>query len=292
MSKQIENAFNYCEQVSKNRAKNFYYAFRTLPVLKRQAIYAIYAFCRYCDDVTDGNLPTEEKKQILEKIRNSLNHPDLCGDDLLFTALRETISKFEIPTVYFDELMNGFEMDLTKTRFEDFEELRHYCYCVASSVGLICLEIFGYQEDSNAKTHAIDLGIGMQLTNIMRDIKEDSGRGRIYIPLQEMVNHEYKESELMAELINDKYHSLMDAQAKRARKYLDSGQQLAPLVKIESRPCVAILHSLYRAILNRIVDNDYQVFGNPIGLNHMEKIILTVRLWTSTLIIKALKLKK
>ena len=204
----------------------------------------------------------------------------------------KTISKFQIPTVYFDELMNGFEMDLTKTRFEDFEELRHYCYCVASSVGLICLEIFGYQEDSNAKTHAIDLGIGMQLTNIMRDIKEDSGRGRIYIPLQEMVNHEYKESELMAELINDKYHSLMDTQAKRARKYLDSGQQLAPLVKIESRPCVAILHSLYRAILNRIVDNDYQVFGNPIGLNHMEKIILTVRLWTSTLIIKALKLKK
>ncbi len=292
MSKQIENAFNYCEQVSKKRAKNFYYAFRTLPVLKRQAIYAIYAFCRYCDDVTDGNLPTEEKKQILEKIRNSLNHPDPGGDDPLFTALRETISKFQIPTVYFDELMNGFEMDLTKTRFEDFEELRHYCYCVASSVGLICLEIFGYQEDSNAKTHAIDLGIGMQLTNIMRDIKEDSGRGRIYIPLQEMVNHEYKESELMAELINDKYHSLMDAQAKRARKYLDSGQQLAPLVKIESRPCVAILHSLYRAILNRIVDNDYQVFGNPIGLNHMEKIILTVRLWTSTLIIKALKLKK
>ncbi|MEE2885317.1 MAG: phytoene/squalene synthase family protein [Chloroflexota bacterium] len=292
MSKQIEYAFNYCERVSKKRAKNFYYAFRTLPVQKRQAIYAIYAFCRYCDDVTDGNLSIGEKKQVLVKIRASLNNLELAGDDPVFTALRETISEFEIPTVYFEELMNGFEMDLIKNRFENFEELRNYCFCVASSVGLICLEIFGYDNDSNAKTHAIDLGIGMQLTNIMRDVKEDGGRGRIYIPLEEMVRHEYTESELMVGLMNDKYHSLMDAQAKRARKYLDSGQQLSPLVKIESRPCVAILYSLYSAILNRIVDNDYQVFGNRIGLNNMEKIILTVRLWASTLIIKALNLKK
>jgi phytoene synthase len=158
MSKQIEIAFNYCQRVSKKRAKNFYYAFRTLPVQKRQAIYAIYAFCRYCDDVTDGNLPDEEKKQILVKTRNLLHHPELANNNPLFTALRETISRFEIPTVYFEDLMNGFEMDLVKNRFENFEELRRYCFCVASSVGLICLEIFGY-DDPNAKTNAIHLGI-------------------------------------------------------------------------------------------------------------------------------------
>ena len=107
-----------------------------------------------------------------------------------------------------------------------------------------------------------------------------------------MVSHEYTESELMVGRTNDKYHNLMRSQAARARKYLNSGQKLAPLVKIESRPCVAILHSLYSAILNRIVDNDYQVFDSHIGLSNTEKIILTVRLWTSTLIIKALNLKK
>ena len=291
MSKQIEYAFNYCERVSKKRAKNFYYAFRTLPIQKRQAIYAIYAFCRYCDDVTDGNLPDGEKKQILVKTRNLLHHPELANNNPLFTALHETISQFEIPTVYFEDLMNGFEMDLVKNRFGNFEELRRYCFCVASSVGLICLEIFGY-DDPNAKTNAIHLGIGMQLTNIIRDIKEDGVRGRIYIPLEEMVSHEYTESELMVGRTNDKYHNLMRSQAARARKYLNSGQKLAPLVKIESRPCVAILHSLYSAILNRIVDNDYQVFDSHIGLSNTEKIILTVRLWTSTLIIKALNLKK
>lgn len=291
MSKQLENAFKYCQRVSKNRAKNFYYAFRTLPVQKRQAIYAIYAFCRHCDDVTDGNLSTDEKKQLLTEIKTLLHHPEFVSGDPLFTALHETISKFEIPIDYFDDLMNGFEMDLTKNRFENFAELSCYCFCVASSVGLICLEIFGY-DDPNSKAHAIDLGIGMQLTNIIRDVKEDSERGRIYIPVEEIVSHQYSEAELIGGYVNDKYQSLMEFQAQRARRYLDSGQQLAPLVTTESRPCVAILYALYSIILNRIGDNDYRVFDRYIGLSNMEKLILTVRLWTSTLIAKVLNLKK
>ena len=195
MATTLELAYEHCRHVAKEQARNFYYAFRTLPAHKRRAIYAVYAFCRYCDDIADEPLPADERPRRFGLVREMLSSFD-SGDaaDPLFAALQDASRTFEIPASYYSEIVDGVEMDLTWTRFRDFDELRAYCYKVASVVGLICVEIFGYK-DARAREYAVDLGIAMQLTNILRDIREDADRGRIYIPQDELERFGYSEAE-------------------------------------------------------------------------------------------------
>ena len=282
MTSDLDQAYDYCQRVAKTHAKNFYYAFRTLPSAKRRAIYAVYAFCRYCDDVADEDLPLDEKRRLLDQTRNRLRDRALSSQDPVFVALENAIEEFAIPRRYFDDVIRGVETDLEVSRFQTFDDLRDYCYLVASTVGLICIEIFGY-DDPVASEYAIDFGIAMQLTNVMRDVKEDADRGRIYLPLDDIDQFGYSEQDLMDERNNDRFRSLMDFEAARARCYFDSGARLFPLLSRESRACAAVLHQLYSRILDRMESSGYDVFERRIGLSVGEKLLLVARLWAGSL---------
>jgi phytoene synthase len=196
-------------------------------------------------------------------------------------ALSDSVQTFHIPYAYFHDLVDGVEMDLTWSRYKDFTELRAYCYKVASVVGLISIEIFGYT-DPKAKEYAIDLGLAMQLTNIIRDVKEDAQRGRIYIPQDELRRFGYSEDDLMGGVVNDAFRSLMQHQTQRARSYFQNGSRLVPLLSREARACPAVLHGVYGRILNRIESSGYRVFERRISLSSREKLILMVRLWAQS----------
>ena len=281
MTDDLDQAYIHCQRIAKTEAKNFYYAFRTLPSAKRRAIYAVYAFCRYCDDVADDDLPSEEKSRLLAETRDRLHNLRPAADDPVFMALEGAIGDFAIPRVYLEDVIRGVEMDLEVSRFETFEDLREYCCLVASAVGLICIEIFGY-EDPAAREYAVDFGIAMQLTNIIRDIREDAERDRIYIPLEDLRRFGYSECELMESQNNENFRSLMNFQATRARRYFDSGERLLPLLSRESRPCAGVLHQLYSRILDRIESTGYDVFEQRIGLSVSEKLLLMARLWAGS----------
>lgn len=284
MATEIELAYDHCQRIAKDQAKNFYYAFRTLPARKRRAIYAAYAFCRYCDDIADESLPVEEKQRQLAHTRQLLaDSKKGAAREPVFAALEDASNEFGIPADYFEDVIDGVEMDLTWTRFRNFEELRTYCHKVASVVGLICIEVFGYK-DPKAKEYAIDLGIAMQMTNIMRDIKEDAQRGRIYIPLDEMARFGYSEQDLMVGVVNDAFLDLMRFQSARARQYFASGRRLVPLLSPASRACPAVLHGVYSAILDRIESSGFNVFERRIGLSRPEKLFITAKLWAGSLI--------
>ena len=279
----LELAYDHCQGIVNQHAKNFRYAFRTLPPRKRRAIYAAYAFCRHCDDAADEDLPLDEKRRLFAETRQLLEQSrnGVC-DDPVFVALADACRDFDIPAGYLEEIIEGVEMDLTWTRFRDFEELRSYCYKVASVVGLVCVEVFEYT-DPKAREYAVDLGLAMQLTNIMRDVKEDAGRDRIYIPLDEMASFGYSEQMLMDGVLNDEFRRLMAFQAERARGYFESGRQLLPLLPTESRACPAVLHGVYSAVLNRIEASGYDVFRRRIGLSKPEKIFIMAKLWAASL---------
>ena len=279
MDRELKAAYDHCKRVTRAEAKNFYYAFRTLPAGKRRAIYAAYAFCRLCDDIADGDLPVDEKRRLLAETRGRLSwdsHP-------VFLALRDTVDSFDIPLRYFHEVIDGVEMDLTTTRYGTFEELRVYCYRVASAVGLVCIEIFGYT-DERAKEHAVDMGLAMQLTNIVRDVREDSLRGRIYVPLDELRRFGYSERDLEQGVVNEPFQRLMDYQAARAREHFERGRRIVPLLSADSRACLALLHGVYSRILDRIEATGFDVYSRRVGLPTHVKLLLMGRLWVASIL--------
>ncbi|MSQ11608.1 MAG: squalene synthase HpnD [Dehalococcoidia bacterium] len=278
----VQEAYAHCQQVTRAAAKNFYYAFITLPKPQRQAIYAVYAFCRVCDDIADGPAPVEEKALRLADVREALSEAYQGKPrDTVFTALAHTVQAYSIPQRYLDEIVRGVEMDLTVRRYQTFEELRLYCYRVASCVGLVCTRIFG-GSDPKLEPLATDLGLAMQLTNIMRDVKEDAAQGRIYIPLEEMERFGYTPDELGNGVLNPAFAGLMRFQAKRARGYFASGMRLVPLLPWRSRACPAVLAGLYACILDRIEAREYNVFQGRIRLSSREKLFLALRIWLRT----------
>lgn len=288
MSDALEQAYRHCQGVARIHARNFYYAFRTLPLKKRRAIYAAYAYCRLCDDVADGELPISEKRERFDRIRElldaSMSRDGEAGDlPPEFTALRDAAAAFDIPRAYFEEIIEGVESDLEKTRFADFDELRGYCYKVASVVGLICIEVFGY-EDPRAREYAVDMGIALQLTNILRDVKEDADIDRIYIPQDEIARFGVSESDIKAGVLNDNLLSLMKHQADRARDYYRKSQPLFDLIEPRARACPRVLHAAYAAILDRIEESRFDVFSRRIGLSAREKLLITARLWMGSVI--------
>ena len=281
---EIHVAYEHCRRLTRRAAKNFYFAFVTLPPDQRRAIYAAYAFARLCDDASDEEIDVEQKLRLLRELRERLalayeGHPR----GPVFTALADAAKRFNIPREHFEELTRGVEMDLTVTRYATFDDLRLYCYRVASVVGLICLPIFGCR-DPRAKDAAIDLGLAMQITNILRDVKEDLGRGRIYLPQDEITRFGYSEAELLAGVANDKFLALMRFQAERARGYYESAAKGLPLLSARSRACPSVLGGLYRRILDRLEARDFNVFEGRVSLSGREKVLLTARLWISSLL--------
>ena len=284
MFKELDWAYSECSRITKSRARNCYYAFLTLPVDQRKAIYTAYAFCRLCDDIADGNESLSEKRFQLNSVREKLRDMEhVDTDSFIFKALNDTRIKFGIPVHYFETIIDGVESDLVPNRYNTFDDLRSYCYKVASVVGLISIEIFGY-DDPSAKAYAIDLGIAMQLTNILRDIREDSQLGRIYIPAEEIEMFNYSESQLTGRVINDSFRDLMAYQVDRARMHFVSSRPLIDLLPPRSRACPMVLAGVYTRLLVRMESVGYDVFSNRISLGTTEKFFLMVKLWFASLI--------
>ena len=278
MDDSLDAAYRYCQALTKGEAKNFYYGFLLLPWPKRRAIYAAYAFARHCDDIVDESLPHDEKVRRLAAYRGAL---DRCLEGTpegpMFTALRHAVDTFAIPHQYLYQLIDGVETDLTVRRYASFDELRQYCYSVASTVGLVSIEIFGYQDGQQAQQCATDLGIALQLTNILRDISEDGGRDRIYIPQEDLARFGYGEEELLAGLTNERFLRLMKYEIARARQYYLSGRRLLPLLPKRARACVSVMAGIYRRILDDIERRPEEVFRQRISLGAGRKLALAGR---------------
>lgn len=281
----LQAAYDECRSITRREAKNFYYAFLTLPADRRRAISVIYAFCRHCDDSADdpsSTVTTDSKLARLDRIREDLEKSySGIATDPVFLAMTDVAQRYEIPQEYFQDIISGVESDLVKNRYQNFQELRRYCYQVASVVGLICLQIFGYQ-DPRAKDHAIDLGLAMQLTNISRDVREDLAIGRVYLPQDEMARFGYTEGDLKAGVVNEPFTNLMRFQAQRAKEYFQSGFQLLPYLSFRSRACPAVLGQLYCKVLERIESADYDVLHHRVSLSKPQKIRVMAQTWLGT----------
>ena len=280
----LASAYETCRVITRREAKNFYYAFLTLPAAQRRAIYAVYAFCRHCDASVDDGTSTEAKVKALADLQEDLTRTYTGrATTPVYVALADVIYKYDIPQEYFREIILGVESDLVKNRFQTFEELREYCYRVASVVGLVCLQIFGYKDD-DAKKYAVDLGLAMQLTNIIRDVREDFEMDRVYIPQDEMARFGYSEDDLKNGVCNQPFQELIKFQAERAREYFDKGFKLLPYLSRRSRACPAVLGTLYSKVLSRIEASDYDVLEVRVSLSKAEKIGITAKTWLGSML--------
>ena len=288
---ELDLAYADCRDLTRREAKNFYYAFVTLPLEKRKAIYAAYAFCRHCDDSVDEAASPEDKLSALAGLQANLDDAyQGRAPTPTFLALADAADRYSIPQDYFRQIILGVESDLVKSRYQDFDELRQYCYRVASVVGLVCLQIFQYR-DKVAREYAVDLGLAMQLTNIMRDVREDWDMGRVYLPQDEMERFGYTEQQLEAGIHNEAFEALLRFQGERAREYFRSGFRLLPYLSPRSRACPAVLGAIYSRVLDRIESSGYDVLGEKrIALSTGEKARITARAWlASTLSIPLLQ---
>jgi len=267
--------------ITKSSNTSFYYSFSLLPRQKREAIHAVYAFCRYTDDIVDEGTDEHTRVVRLRRWRMELGRA-LRGTSpyVILNQLSATARKFNIPVDHFYDLIRGMEMDLSKTRYETFEELHRYCYLVASSVGLMCRQIFGYRNDST-RDYAVNLGVALQLTNILRDIKEDAKRGRIYLPGEDLRRFGYTEEDLLACRYTPEFVNLMRFECDRASKYFDIAR--AALGNEDKRFFFAarIMWSIYAHTLRRIMRSNYNVFERRISVPGLLKVLITFRYWLS-----------
>ena len=270
-------------KVTKGSGSNFYYAFLFLPKPRREAIYAVYAFCRLSDDLVDKAKAVGDPAEALSRWRKQLDtyFQESIGTPVI-AAVAQAARRFDIPKVYFEELLNGMEMDLTRSRYATFEELYSYCYRVASVVGLICIEIFGYT-NPKTKTYAEQLGIAFQLTNILRDLSIDAERGRIYLPQDELRKFGYSEEELLAGGYNDAFVKLMRFQCERTRDYFRAASAALPREDKRSLLAAEIMRAIYYRLLLKIEQQRYDVFRRTIALSNPRKLFLATGLWLRSL---------
>jgi phytoene synthase len=268
------------KQIAKKSKSSFYYAFNLLPASQREAMNNVYAFCRKTDDIVDEGQDNDEiKYQKLVRWRTEFEKAFKGNSELqLLNKLAGTISQFHIPIEHFFELIKGMEMDLQKKRYETFEDLRLYCYRVASTVGLICIEIFGYKNKS-ALSFAENLGIALQLTNILRDVNKDVRENRIYLPQNELKKFHYSETDLFDKKYNLHFISLMEFEANRANEYFQLATNNLDLDDKASMFAARAMQHIYFRMLERIIQAKYDVFNQNIQVSTFEKIGISLGVW-------------
>ena len=270
----LKKANRYCADLARSAAGNFYYAFSFLPTQQRRGVQAIYAFCRLGDDAADEvrTDPAAELQQLWEKL-------DICYEgyykDDLTLALADTIHRFKLERSHFDELLCGLESDLTVNRYQSFEDLKTYCYRVASTVGLICLKIFGADTDKS-RLYAEYLGIGMQLTNILRDMKEDMNRNRIYIPQEDLERFELTNEMIFATENLEKLIKLVKWEADRTEHFFRKADDIMPMDMKNRLFAARIMAAIYRKLLHRI--KQLESFDSRIELTPLEKIHIAYKI--------------
>lgn len=285
---QLVMAYSVCKGITRTAAKNFYYAFLVLPRRKREALCAVYAFMRRCDDIADDpTLPLPDRRQKLDTWLDALHgvQQGQPTDDAILLALTDAQRRYHIPAGLLDELAHGTAMDVEEQvaaaqtssapgltiQYKTFEDLRLYCYRVASVVGLVCIHIFGYR-DPAAEPLAERCGLAFQLTNIIRDVKEDASMGRIYLPEEDLAKFDLSASELLASPDPVRFRPLLALQADRAREFYISGEDLIPYVAEDSQPALWVLVTIYRCLLEKIAEKQYDVFTAKIALSTSEKL--------------------
>jgi phytoene synthase len=290
---QLSHAYAVCRGVARRAAKNFYYGFLVLPSEKRNALSAVYAFMRHADDISDDttlDLPLKKQKltEWLQAARQVFAGQPT--DDPVLMALADAQRKFKIPTDLFEKLVYGTSLDLEippasgelpAILCNTFEDLKQYCYYVASVVGLVCIHIFGY-DDKKAEILAEDCGLAFQLTNIIRDVKEDAAMGRIYIPEIDLALVGLNATNFSASALADpaaaqQLRPALEYEADRARKFYDSGKWLIELVHEDSRGALWVLVEIYSRLLKKITDRNYDVFTERVSLSTWEKLRVLAR---------------
>ena len=281
-------AYSVCKGITRRAAKNFYYAFLVLPRRKREALCAVYAFMRLCDDITDDpKLSLPERRQKLDTWLDALHRAQQGQptDDAILLALTDAQRRYSIPAGLLDELAHGTAMDVEEAeasapsagapgltiQYKTFEDLRLYCYRVASVVGLVCIHVFGYR-DPAAEPLAERCGLAFQLTNIIRDVKEDAGMGRVYLPEEDLARFDLSASELLESPDPTRFRPLLALEADRAREFYASGDALMHYVAEDSQPALWVLVTIYRRLLEKIAEKQYDVFSAKITLSTSEKL--------------------
>lgn len=284
----LKSSYSHCRAITRFYAKTFYMATRFLPNEKQRSIFAIYGLCRYLDDLVDEtvdlmhgqDIDVSEVDEKLDDFKTKLIgvYNNRESNDPILIAFSDTLKKYHIPIELPFELMDGVRSDLVKNRYESFQELYDYSYKVASVVGLMTSRVFGYS-DEKALEYAIDLGIAMQLTNILRDIGEDLDRNRIYIPQNELKMFDVSETDLFNGVKNENFFELMKFQIKRAREYYSLADIGVKMLDRDSRLPVYLARYNYSKILDKIEENDYNVFNKRAYLNKMEKFSILPKIF-------------
>jgi len=291
---QLTMAYSVCRGITRANAKNFYYAFLVLPKRKRQALCAVYAFMRRCDDITDDpNLSPEERRYKLDTWLDALHRAQQGEptDDPILLALTDAQRRYTIPAGLLDELAMGTAMDVVDPeagthnappsangaapaltiQYQTFDDLKVYCYRVASVVGLVCIHVFGYR-DPAAETLAEQCGLAFQLTNIIRDVKEDAAMGRVYLPEEDLAKFDLSAAELLSAPDPARFRPLLALEADRARQFYQAGDQLIPYISEDSQPALWVLVNIYRQLLEKIAERQYDVFSGKVSLTVSEKL--------------------
>jgi 15-cis-phytoene synthase len=273
-------SYRYCDAMARREARNFYCAFRLLPHDRRQAMSALYAFLRQTDDLADQKGTVPEKSSALEGWRTALDAAfegqptDWPG----FPALADTVSRWAIPHEYLHAAIDGVSMDVQPRGYADFAELADYCYHVASVVGLCCIHIWGYRsEGGKAERLAAGCGIALQLTNILRDVREDARNGRIYLPRDEMIRFGVEPGDLDASQTSPRVKELLAFEARRAYEYYDQARELVPLVAPIGRPVLLTITGIYRSLLNEIAARDFEVLSTRVTIPGWRKAAIALR---------------
>jgi len=277
-------AYSVCKGITRTAAKNFYYAFLVLPRRKREALCAVYAFMRRCDDISDDTtLSLPERRQKLDAWLDALHYAQQGQptDDAILLALTDAQRHFSIPAGLLDELAAGTAMDIEDSQFAEtsglqvqyktFENLRQYCYRVASVVGLVCIHIFGYR-DPAAESLAERCGLAFQLTNIIRDVKEDASMGRVYFPEEDLAKFGLSAQYLLNSPDPARVRPLLTLEADRAREFYTAGDELISYISEDSQPALWVLVNIYRRLLERIAEKQYDVFTAKVTLSTGEKL--------------------
>lgn len=268
--------------ITRKSASNLALAFVLLPKAKRDAMSALYAFCREVDDVADDEtVPVEKRRAELARWRNDIRQAceNKKPEFIVNQEFQPIIAQYKLPFENFDELIRGVEMDLDIKRYENFEELEKYCYRVASVVGLLSIEIFGYKNPA-CRDYAIHLGKALQLTNILRDVKTDAERGRIYLPMSELARFNVSADEILRSEYSLKYFRLAESIAQRARHFYQLAQKTLPTDDCKSMVAAELMGSVYWRLLQKLEREKFNVFGpRPTRLNKAQKLLLIFRAW-------------
>ena len=268
-----------------SRDTNFYYSFLVLPAAKRRAIIAVWDFCRAMDDAVDLRT-SEDARTVTAELDRWRAELDCCfGDEPAQTmqgrSLKPAVRRFDLPREPFDDLLDGVAMDLGTRRYQTFEELHEYCLRVASAVGLICIEIFGYR-NADTREYAIALGVALQLTNIVRDVPTDLRTGRIYLPTEDLQRFGCTDDDLRAGL-SDPVRALLEFECERARSFYAKARAALPTEDARRLVAAEIMGAIYRAILERIEQRGYDVFSKVVRVPRPRRALIAVSVWVRTM---------